>query len=115
MQLLPLRTDTRKGWSGSAEGYWKSDDKNKEAEDKQKRGTRWADDAVEVYDGDIPDGESDEREDDEDVGLVGLTLPTPQSRNNIAIFHAFFPFPIFCRSYLSLILLCFLDRITIFS
>jgi protein SMG6 len=44
---------------------WKEEDRiDREAEEKRRRGTRWADDAMEV-DGDVPEDNSHESEDDE--------------------------------------------------
>jgi len=46
---------------------WKEEGRvEREAEEKRGRGTRRADDAMEVDDGDIPDDESDESQDEED-------------------------------------------------
>jgi hypothetical protein len=46
---------------------WKKEDRiEQEAEEKRRRGTRWADDAMEVDDGDVNDYDSEGSEDDED-------------------------------------------------
>lgn len=43
-------------------------------QEKRRRGTRWSDDTMEVDDDDIPNDESDEREDDGDNTAEVLTM-----------------------------------------
>jgi protein SMG6 len=45
---------------------WKEEDRIEQEAEEKRRGTRWADDAMEVDDGDVNDYDSEESEDDDD-------------------------------------------------